>query len=508
MAEPTPAPKPRVLSSNLEVEVKLGAAPGFHLPELDGVLTGISAGRPEEMRLETTYYDTPDLRLARWGCSLRHRAGEGWTLKLPSTTEGMALSRPEHNYPGPPRKPPVEALELVQAYLRRTPVDAVARLSTWRRRVRLADARGAAIGEVVDDEVSILDGRRVAARFRELEIEIKPEGRPLLDTLVNLLRTAGAGAPDKTAKHVRALGPRATEAPEVAPATLPAEPAAGDAVRQAIASSVEQMFRHDPGVRLGDDPEHVHQARVATRRLRSDLRTFSRLLDPEWTLMLRAELSWLAEELGRVRDAEVLRDRLRERAMGLPADDSKVAAAIIRRLAEEVEGGRGRLLSALRSERYLKLLDVLVEGARNPVFVDEEAGRPAAEVLPELAAAPWKKLRSALRALGDESPDADLHAARILSKRSRYAAELAARVLGKPALRFARAVADVQTVLGEHQDGVNAQAWLRALRSSGRQGFVAGELCALEHAATEAARRDWPRAWKTLKDPDLRSWMA
>ena len=494
-------------AANLEVEVKLGAAPGFHLPELDGVVTGVSAAKPEEMRLETTYYDTPDLRLARWGCSFRHRAGEGWTLKLPSTSDGMALSRPEHTYPGPPRKPPAEALSLVQAYLRRTPIDAVARLSTWRRRVQLRNAEGRLLGEVVDDEVSILDGRRVAARFRELEIEIKPEGRPLLDTLIALLRSAGAGAPDKTAKHVRALGPRATEPPEVSPAPLAEHPPAGDVVRQAIASSVEIIFRHDPGVRIGDDPEHVHQARVATRRLRSDLGTFEKILDAEWTRLLRGELAWLADELGRVRDAEVLRDRLRDRAMSLPADDVRVASGIIRRLADEVDGGREKLVVALRSDRYFKLLDMLVEGARNPVVIDEEATRPAADVLPELAAKPWKKLKQAVRQLNEQSPDADLHAARILAKRSRYAAELAARVAGKPALRFAKAVADLQTVLGEHQDGVNAQAWLRALHSTGRQGFVAGELHALEHVATEAARADWPRAWKALKGSELRAWM-
>lgn len=495
-------------TANLEVEVKLGAAPGFHLPELDGVVTGVSAGKPEEMRLETTYYDTPDLRLARWGCSFRHRVGEGWTLKLPSTSDGMALSRPEHNYPGPPRKPPPEALFLVQAYLRRTPIDAVARLSTWRRRVQLKNAEGRLLGEVVDDEVSILDGRRVAARFRELEIEVKPEGRPLLDPLVTLLRTAGAGAPDKTAKHVRALGPRAIEAPEVSPASLPAQPTAGDVVRQAIAASVQVIFRHDPGVRLGDDPEHLHQARVATRRLRSDLRTFEILLDREWTTLLRSELAWLAEELGRVRDAEVLRDRLRERTMNLPAGDARVANGIIRRLADEVDRGRGKLMLALRSDRYFKLLDLLVEAARNPVFLEEEAARSAVEVLPELAAKPWKKLKQAVEQLTGNSPDADLHAARILAKRSRYAAELAARVVGKPAVRFARAVADLQTVLGEHQDGVNAQLWLRSLHSTGRQGFVAGELHALEHVATEAARQDWPRVWKTLKNSELRAWMG
>ena len=84
-----------------------------------------------------------------------------------------------------------------------------------------------------------------------------------------------------------------------------------------------RLLRHDPGVRLGIDIEDVHQARVATRRLRSDLRTFQPLLDEAWADALRDELRWLGAELGRVRDAEVLRDRLRAAATTLPAPDRR-----------------------------------------------------------------------------------------------------------------------------------------------------------------------------------------
>src|SRR5713226_9830206 len=73
----------------LEREVKLGAGPAFHLPDLNGVVDGVTVTPPEVVRLETVYYDTPDLRLARWGVSLRRGAGEGWTLKLsPSPQRG------------------------------------------------------------------------------------------------------------------------------------------------------------------------------------------------------------------------------------------------------------------------------------------------------------------------------------------------------------------------------------------------------------------------------------
>ncbi|HEY6708812.1 MAG TPA: CHAD domain containing protein, partial [Actinomycetota bacterium] len=62
-----------------EREAKLEALPGFVLPELGGPADGFSAQPLAARRLRTTYYDTSDLRLARWGASLRYRPGEGWT---------------------------------------------------------------------------------------------------------------------------------------------------------------------------------------------------------------------------------------------------------------------------------------------------------------------------------------------------------------------------------------------------------------------------------------------
>src|SRR5436309_10058185 len=103
----------------LEREVKLGAGPAFHLPDLQGVVEGVAAGAPETLRMETVYYDTPDLRLARWGVSLRRRAGEGWTLKLaaPPSAQGKPaaiLERAEITFEGHGKKPPHGALEVVR----------------------------------------------------------------------------------------------------------------------------------------------------------------------------------------------------------------------------------------------------------------------------------------------------------------------------------------------------------------------------------------------------------
>ncbi|GAC1470567.1 MAG: CYTH and CHAD domain-containing protein [Candidatus Dormibacteraceae bacterium] len=498
----------------LEREVKLGAGPAFHLPDLTGVVEGVSVGAPEAVRLETVYYDTADLRLARWGVSLRYRRGEGWTLKLPpkpatGTPPGQLLERDEITFQGGAKKPPAAAVDLVRAYVRTAELVPVARLSTMRRRVRLFDGAGVRVAEVVDDEVSVRDGRRVAARFREIEVEVMGQengANGIVEPLVSRLRGAGAGAPDPTPKHIRALGPRAMEAPEVSPEAIEQDSPAKDVIKYVLAESIASLLRQDPLVRTSTDPEAVHQARVATRKLRSHLRTFGPQLDPEWTGPLRSELGWLAMGLGAVRDREVLLERLRERAGTLPATDQRSAASLLKILEVEIDSLRKKVLVELGSVRYVDLLERLVLAAHAPATLPD-ADEPAQKVLPPLAAGPWRRLRSAVRQLPDPPTDPELHRIRILAKRARYAAEAVAPVVGGAAQAFARSAAKLQTVLGEHQDSVTAQAWLRAARISGRRAFVAGELIAMEHIAAEDARAKWPKVWKGLDRNKLRQWM-
>ena len=488
--------------------MKLGAGPAFHLPELAGVVEGITADAPETVRLETVYYDTPDLRLARWGVSLRRRAGEGWTLKLAPSRSGALLERDELTFEGGGNRPPKGALEVVRAYVRSSELVPVARLSTMRKRVRLNDAAGARVAEVVDDEVSVRDGRRVAARFREIEVEVVGSNGSdaVIDPLVTRLRGAGAGAPDLTPKHIRAIGPRAVEPPEVAPQALAPGASARDVIKNALAESVANLLHHDPLVRTGRDPEAVHQARVATRKLRSNLRTFGSLLDPDWTEPLRSELGWLAFSLGAVRDREVLLERLRERAKSLPASDARSATSLLHLLEVEIDALRKKLGQDLDSNRYIDLLERLVGGAHEPATLPD-ADQAATGLLPALATTPWRRLRSAVRSLPESPTDPELHRIRILAKRARYAAEAVAPIAGPDAAAYARAAAKLQTVLGEHQDSVTAQAWLRAAKVTGRRAFVAGELIALEHLAAGKSRADWPKAWSSLDRRKLRDWM-
>jgi CHAD domain-containing protein len=487
----------------LEREVKLTATSSFRLPPLDELADGVDAVTVAPQRLSATYYDTDDLRLARWGASMRRRTGEGWTVKLPVAAAGQLLAREEVTVPGPDGRPPKAAVDLVTAYARTAPLRPQVRLRTIRRRIQLHDPQGRVLAELLDDEVSVLDGRRIATRFRELEVEARqdtPSG--LLDEIALRLREAGAAASQATPKGARALGPRASGPPDVCVPKLPPRATAGDVVRRAVAASVVRLIRHDAGVRLDRDPEDVHQARVATRRLRSDLRTFRSLVQPEWASGLREELGWLADVLGTVRDADVMLQRMRRLADRLTEESRGRAAAVLTTLEEARKEARAELLEALEGSRYLALLDELVEAANVPMLT-AEAEAPAKDVLPRLVRQPLRALRRQVKGFRGDPAEDELHQARIRAKRVRYAAEAVAPVVGRRARAVARAAAGLQDVLGEHQDAVVAERWLRAWGQRCRSvpgAFAAGELAGLELAAARDARARWRDAWRALSD--------
>ena len=501
----------------LEREVKLAAPEDFALPALDGLAADLTIETVEAKKLDATYYDTLDLRLARAGVSLRHRLGDDppWTVKLPDAGGGPVMSRREIPFVGPAGTVPPDAERLVRAYSRGAPLLVVTRLKTVRSRLRL-NVSDASVGEIADDQVSVYQGRRLASRFREIEVEVEKEAPDdLLPAVVKRLRRAGAGAPDPTPKVVRALGPRALEPLVGSDSVVRRDSAVGEVVRAAVGNALARIVRHDPGVRLGDDPEDVHQARVGTRRLRSDLRTFRPRLDRDWVAGLREEAGWYAALLGEVRDSEVLIERLEHQACGLADEDAAAVPVIVARLSNEREAARVRLLEGMDSPRYLALLDRLTEAAVAPRFVaggeDDSSGQPAAEALPALVRRPWHRLNRAVEALPAVPADDQLHEVRILAKHTRYAAEAAAGVIGKRATAFAKQIAAVQTVLGDHQDACVTEGWLRraatATRST-RQAVVIGQLIGLQRAEAATHRAAWPEVWARASDPALRSWLA
>jgi CHAD domain-containing protein len=532
----------------LEQEVKLEAGVAFRIPDLNAVFPGVTARPQPELRLQAVYVDTPDLRLVRSGLTLRHRSerssatpGE-WTLKRPEASTGPGVTRREINWPGRWGPVPAEIAGLVRAYRRSAELGPVARLVTHRRRTVLFGRSGEALLEIDDDVVSVMDGRRLAARFREVEVEVVGAAPDfLLETVVARLAEAGAVPSDGRSKLVRAIGPRAAESPDVVSIPLEKQASTGEAVRAAIAQGYIRLVAHDLGVRLDEDPEDVHQARVATRRLRSDLRTFHAYLPEDWAEETRAELGWLAEALGRARDADVLFERLHGQIDSLDPRDASAAGALLGRLVGERDEARQHLLGVMDTNRYGELLDRLaaavaelppvkapsdsavaaaVASATGEAPDDVVAGVEAAELgfdrdapardqAPRIVAGAWRHLSRAVHALGPEPADEALHEVRIRAKRLRYASEAVAPVVGKPAIDLARAAADLQGVLGDFHDAIVAEAWLRTASTGGgaAQALAAGQLIARERQDAAHCRAAWAGSWKRLHRKKLRAWL-
>jgi CHAD domain-containing protein len=534
-----------------EIEVKLGAWPGFAVPALDGAFDGLRVEVGDARVLDAVYHDAVDLRLIRAGITLRHRQGEGgvegtWTLKLPGGQDGPAgaLVREERRVEGSFATVPAELAALLRPWLRTAELVPVARLQTLRRSSRLwfdppppepvaepepvpEPEPGAepvpvvpepvpeirpeprVVGSIDDDEVSVLQDDRVAARFREVEVEVvedAPVG--LMDAVVDRLRAAGAGAPDPTPKLVRALGPRALAPAELRPSGIGALSSATDVLRAGIAAAVLRIVEHDEVIRADVDPEGIHQARVGTRRLRSDLRTFAPLLDTAWSEPLRDELQWLAGELGEVRDRDVLAARLRKREGELDPEYRDAVEVVVARLDRERSRALRRAVAALDSPRYLALLDRLVAAAEHPATLPEADG-PAVELLPALAGRSFWKLRRAVRRVGRHPTDEALHALRIKAKRARYAADVAVPVVGAPARKYAKAMGRLQDVLGDHHDCAVAAEWLEGnLRSASRaQAFALGLLVAGQHHEAATLRKSWRSAWGAVDRPKRTRWL-
>jgi CHAD domain-containing protein len=296
------------------------------------------------------------------------------------------------------------------------------------------------------------------------------------------------------------------------PSPRPAGDDARALVRQAVTRSVAQLLRHDPGARHGQ-PEDIHKFRVATRRLRSDLGTFRRILDRDWSQPLREELRWLGGEIGPVRDLDVLIDRLSAQLTARGDQGTPAAEAVLDHFRAARDVAHGHLQAVLLGIRYTTLLHRLAAAAEAPRFDPPTAAdRPARDVAVEVVSKAWRRLRRGVADLPADPPDHELHEVRILAKRCRYAAEAVAPLVGDEATRFARAVEDVQTVLGDHQDTAVAEEALRRAADELVGGPVdvgplVDALVADDRALRRRLRAEWPDVWAAATAPELRTWL-
>ena len=173
------------------------------------------------------------------------------------------------------------------------------------------------------------------------------------------------------------------------------------------------------------------------------------------------------------------------------------AQSLLTAAVDEHDAAQRRVLAALRTSRYLDLVDRLVQGAMTPRMRPSAASATSRD-LARLVRRPWKRLAKAHAALGDDPSDPELHALRIRAKRARYAVEaIAGAVGGDEPRKFAAALADLQDVLGNHQDAVVATTWIHEHSTGADPGeaYAAGVLTGLLRADAQAARDALPDAW-------------
>lgn len=483
------------ISEALEVESKFEVTADVPTPAADA-FAPLVADTPVEHELSATYYDTPDLTLTRHEVTLRRRTGgrdEGWHLKLPGRAGRIELQAPLGD------EIPDSLVTAVAGLVRRRELTPIARVDNRRRVTLLRDTDGTAVVEFCDDRVvtdSFVPGG-TASRWREWEVELVDPDLPHADEALTAVSTiciaAGATASSSSSKLARAVG----SVPD--PWDRGVSP-----VRDALGDDLLLLLDHDPGARR-NTMTGVHQMRVAVRGLRSTISTYATELgaatagtgvDPA---RLLDELKLLAAVLGKVRDIQVVDQRLGSIADEYPED--VVSTRTRKRLrteldAEEKRAGE-RVTAALASDRYLDLVDGLHELVR--VTGNGPDTTPGVDDEPVSVPRGGKKRRDAEETIlrGIDRQFAEFARSRTRTERDLASLDLTlaqreelTHVVRKRAKALRRNVGSLpdrkglnvaplrtacqrlHTVLGEVQDSVTARQWIRRIA---RRAEAAGE---------------------------------
>jgi inorganic triphosphatase YgiF len=505
----------------LQEERKYDVGSGFALPDLRAAIppdTRLVELAPVTLRF--TYHDTADLRLARNGVSLSYRrggSGPPWSLRLPT---GDRHVHREVTGRGLASRVPDDLVRLVLGHTRSAALAPVATMSTIRRAYQVLDESGARLAEVVDDRVSLLEGRRVVSRFRRIGMLTGSTDRRILDAIEPRLLTAGASS-DHTLDQVRALGPLAAEPPDL-PAAQPlgTDPASADIVIEGLRRETGRLVDHDLAVRVDpDDSQALDQIRIACRRLRTDLRAFSPLFA---TPVTRTRLRTGAELLDPLRDlAAVVRAAtaprvLRTRISGLAEGEVfRIDLDTLVRLGEVLDGmvthADATLASHMSGTPYARLLDGLTVTARAP-RLDEVAHTAAAEVVPALAATFWERLAQAADKLFPDSGTEDWRAARRTARQLRRLSRLAVAAVGEPAQRLVDALDPVIGLLDVEREAHRAvDMWLAASEIADEDrtlSIAIGRLVEREYVLAASARESFRPAWEDRPWRTATGWLV
>jgi len=452
------------------------------------------------------YLDTEDWRIHRAGFALRIRSSSGKsqaTLKSLKSASTVVADRRELN----------EALESCERESIRQLIGPVGRrvhalsgarallplfeLRTSRQRYAIhREDEPQQLGEIALDEsvISRPNGAPQTSMLR-VEVEALTDAHEPLHSLVKTLqrRCALETAIDtKFAHGLKSLGLVPESAPVFAPTAVSASMTMVEVALATLRRHLSAWHIHEPGARLGDDPEELHDLRVAGRRLEATLGQLRCSL-PAPFLRIRRTLKTVMRALGQTRDLDVALAELEIFRRKMPKSDRDSVEPLKRHLVSERDQARARMLSVLDSIWVQKNLQELASLlASPPASARPPASELALTVSPQLIRRRYRKLRKRAELLRSDSSTEAYHAVRGRLKKLRYTLEAVAVIYGKPADGLLRALRRWQEKLGVQQDADVASRRLKAIASAPLKDippetlFLMGRLA--EHYASNAAR--------------------
>lgn len=265
------------------------------------------------------------------------------------------------------------------------------------------------------------------------------------------------------------------------------------------------------GALAGEDPEHLHQLRIAVRRSRTVQRQLKGVFPAAELPGFRSEFRWLQQATGDARDLDVYLEDLDSLRELLPEAmrsdlDPLVPVLVHSRLA--AHGEMARALRSLRATELLgdweELLETMVERTAHD---RPDAARPIGKVAGARIRKVYKRIVTMGRAIEPSSPAEDYHELRKKGKELRYLLELfGVKLFDEAAVTpLVRSLKDLQDLLGRHQDREVQITMLRAsvdevatLPGGGAACMAMGALVERLRADEQAARGEFADSFAQL----------
>jgi CHAD domain-containing protein len=491
-----------------------------------GAIEGLVLEPPSTLQIVDTYLDTDDWRIHRAGFALRVRSESGKseaTLKsLHSASAGVADRREltetlENSQSESIGKLTGRVGTRVQAVTGEHALRPLFEVRTTRQRhsIRKAD-EVQPLGEIaLDDTVIAGPHGEPETHMQRVEVEVLGRDPEPLESLVKTLRGDCAlemASDSKYSQGLKVAGLVPAPAPQFAPTVIHGSMPMVEVAQANLRRYLSVWHSHEFGARLGDDPEELHDLRVAARRLDGILRQFQSSL-PASFLRIRPIIKKVMRTLGDVRDLDVALSELEIFSSELLESDRAGVEPLKRHLVSERGRVRARMLSVLDSvsvqSSFQKLASLL---ATAPPAVQQSPGELALKVAPDMIRPRYRKLRKRADNLTSDSSAEAYHEVRGQVKKLRCALDAVAVIYGKPADEMLRTLRRWQESLGVQQDAAVASRRLAALAVAPPKDippetlFLMGRLA--EHYVSAAARarkrhakgyRKVRRRWRRLR---------